>query len=247
MPDRKSVSPAGPEVWGKVMEVRLVVCSGKNAGQVVPVTGERFFIGRAEDCQLRPNTDLISRHHCVITVEDGFVTVRDFGSRNGTFVNGERIRGEEELSNGDTLAVGPLKFVVELVVEMTGQKKPKVENVQEAAARTVESSSKTPLEDGDEFDLSDWLGGEADADHDTRTIQGTSSGTVAFDQDQAATPTQAASKDEAEEEASVKDKKKHRKDESKKPGRLPSGSKKPTAADSQAAAADTLRHFFHRK
>ena len=227
------------------MEVRLVVSSGKNAGQVIPVTGGRFFIGRAEDCQLRPNTDLISRHHCVITVEDGFVTVRDFGSRNGTFVNDERIRGEEELNNGDLLAAGPLKFVVDLVVEMNGQKKPKVENVQEVAERTVESSSKAPLEDGDEFDLSDWLGGEADADHDTRAIQDNSAGTVAFDQDQEATPTQATPKDEGKEEAATK--KKHRKDEPKAPGRLPSSPKKPKTADSQAAAADTLRHFFHRK
>lgn len=225
------------------MEVRLVVSSGKNAGRVVPVTGERFFIGRAEDCQLRPNTDLISRHHCAISVEDGFVTVRDFGSRNGTFVNGERVRGEEELNNGDNLSIGPLKFVVELVVEMTGQKKPKVENVQEAAARTVESSSKASLEDGDEFDLSDWLGGEADAGHDTSALENASSGTVAFNHDQATTPTQSTPQDQA----SDSDNKQPGKGEFKKPGRLGCGSKKPKSADSQSAAADTLRHFFHRK
>ena len=233
------------------MEVRLVVSSGKNAGRVVPVTGERFFIGRAEDCQLRPNTDLISRHHCVITIADGFVTVRDFGSRNGTFVNGERIRGEEELNNGDRLSIGPLNFVVELVVEMSGQKKPKVESVQEAAARTVESSSEAPLKNGDEFDLSDWLGGEVDAGHDTRTLENNSPGTVAFEQDQASTPTTSTPKDQAkdqvEEQAPPTDKKKSKKDAVKKPGRLPSRTKKPKAADTRSAAADTLRHFFHRK
>lgn len=229
------------------MEVRLVISSGKNAGRVVPVTGERFFIGRAEDCHLRPNTDLVSRHHCVITVEDGFVTVRDFGSRNGTFVNGERIRGEEELNNGDSLSIGPLKFKVELVVEMTGQKKPKVENVQEAASRTVESSSEAPLKDGDEFDLSDWLGGEVDAEHDTRTLEDNSPGTVTFDQDQTDTPTTSTPNDQAEEQTPPTDKEKSKKDADKKPGRLPSSLKKPKAADSQAAAEDTLRHFFHRK
>ncbi len=225
------------------MEVRLVVSSGKNVGRVVPVTGDRFFIGRAEDCQLRPNTDLISRHHCVITVEDGFVTVRDFGSRNGTFVNDERIRGEEELNNGDNLSVGPLKFEVELVVEMAGQKKPKVESVQEAAERTVESSTNPPAKDGDEFDLSDFLGGDADADHGTRAAVSTTDGTVAIDQDQVTTPTQATPNEEAEETG----KKQNRKDPAKKPGRLPTGPKKPKTADSQSAAADTLRHFFHRR
>ncbi len=229
------------------MEVRLVISSGKNAGRVVPITGERFFIGRAEDCHLRPNTDLISRHHCVITVADGFVTVRDFGSRNGTFVNGERIRGEEELNNGDSLSIGPLNFVVELVVEMTGQKKPKVESVQEAAARTVESSNEAPLKEGDEFDLSDWLGGEVDAGHDTRALEDNSPGTVAFDQDQADTPTTSTPNDQVEKQTPPKDKKKSTKDAVKKPGRLPISPKKTKAADTQSAAADTLRHFFHRK
>lgn len=234
------------------MEVRLVVAGGKNVGQIVPVTGERFFIGRAEDCQLRPNTDLVSRHHCVITVEDGFVTIRDLGSRNGTLVNGERIRGEEELNNGDKITVGPLEFVAELSVEMAGQKKPKVENVQEAAARTVESSSKAPRKDDDEIDLSDWLGGEADAVHDTRTADQAFAGTASFGKDQTttpieSTPTESTPTEQPPEEQSEKDEKKTTKDAAKKPGRLPSGSKKPKTADSQAAAADTLRHFFHRR
>ena len=229
------------------MEVRLRVASGKNVGQLVPVTGGRFFIGRAEDCHLRPNTDLVSRHHCVIMVEDGFVTVRDLGSRNGTFVNGERIRGEEELNNGDKIKIGPLEFVVELAVEMAGQKKPKVENVQEAAARTVESSNNVPRKDGDEFDLSDWLGGEADAVLDTRAVDQTSSGTASFSKDQATMPTESTSTEQPPKDQSAKDGEKTKKDAAKKPGRLPSGLKKPKSTDSQAAAADTLRHFFHRK
>ena len=229
------------------MEVRLVVASGKNAGRVVPVTGGRFFIGRAEDCHLRPNTDLVSRHHCVIMVEDGFVTIRDLGSRNGTCVNGERIRGEEELNNGDKISVGPLEFVVEWTVELSGQKQPKVEHIPEAAARTVESSNEAPPKDGDEFDLSDWLGGEADAAHDTRTVGQTSVGTASFGKDQDNTPTQSTPTGQPEEKQSAKDEKTTTKDTAKKPGRLPSGPKKPKTADSQAAAADTLRHFFHRR
>lgn len=229
------------------MEVKLVIASGKNAGQVVPVAVQRFFIGRAEDCQLRPNTDLVSRHHCVITVEDGLVTIRDLGSRNGTLVNGERIRGEEELKNGDQVAVGPLKFEIELAVEMAGPKKPKVESIQDAASRTVASANEAHAKDVDEFDLSDWLGEEADSIHETRAVDQHSAGTVAFDKDQDAAPTQATPAVQPAGETSAQDEKKIRKDEAKSPGRLPTALKKPKAADSQAAAADTLRHFFHRR
>lgn len=50
------------------MEAILIVASGKNAGRKIAVRGPKFFIGRAEDCQLRPTSDLVSRHHCVIMV-----------------------------------------------------------------------------------------------------------------------------------------------------------------------------------
>ena len=241
------------------MEVRLVVTNGKKPGQLVPVTVERFFIGRAEDCHLRPNTDLISRHHCVITVEDDFVTIRDLGSRNGTSVNGERIRGEEELNDGDKIAVGPLEFRVEFVVETAASKEPEVKSVQGAAkeekpepkearkkAASVESPKDSVLEDGDEFDLSNWLG-DADEINDTRSMNQTLVGTTSFGKDQDDTSTKSMPLESSEEEQETKDKKKTRKDAAKKPGRLPTGLKKPKTADSQAAAADTLRHFFHRR
>ena len=96
------------------MELKLKVVEGKNAGQEIAVAGKKFFIGRAEDCHLRPGSDLISRHHCVLLIEDGYVGVRDFGSKNGTYVNDERVVGERELKAGDRLLVGPLRFEVQL-------------------------------------------------------------------------------------------------------------------------------------
>jgi len=137
------------------MEVKLIVVSGKHAGKVVPVAGPKFFIGRAEDCQLRPGSDLVSRHHCVILVEEGLVTVRDFGSKNGTFVNAEKVKNEQELKSGDVLKVGPLEFEVRLAVEVGGKKKPKVRSVQEAAARTVQTA-----DDEEELDIFSLLGEE---------------------------------------------------------------------------------------
>ncbi len=136
------------------MDVKLVVIGGKHAGQKVPVTGPNFFIGRSEDCQLRPQSDQVSRHHAVIILEEGFVAVRDFGSRNGTYVNDERVKAERELKNGDRVRFGPLQFEVQLAVEVGGKKKPKVHSVSEAAARTVESGTD------DELDIFSLLGEE---------------------------------------------------------------------------------------
>jgi predicted component of type VI protein secretion system len=137
------------------MEVKLVVVHGKHAGQEIPIPGSKFFIGRAEDCNLRPHSDLVSRHHCVVMVEEGFVAVRDFNSKNGTFVNGEKIAGEAEIKSGDHLKVGQIEFEVQISPTLAGKKAPKVKSVQEAAARTVQSAR--PKTGTGELDLGEWF------------------------------------------------------------------------------------------
>ncbi len=93
-------------------QVELRVVSGKQAGATIPLQKGKFLIGREHDCHLRPNSDLVSRHHCAFTVDDYTVQVRDLGSTNGTFVNGERTRGIVLLKPGDHVSVGKLEFEV---------------------------------------------------------------------------------------------------------------------------------------
>lgn len=92
------------------MQLILKVLSGQRAGQQLKIPQPKCFVGRAPDCQLRPDTDQISRHHCVISQFDDAVLVRDLGSKNGTFINGERITRERELNDGDLLEIGPFSF-----------------------------------------------------------------------------------------------------------------------------------------
>jgi len=99
------------------MVVQLVVAAGSKAGHTIPVLVERFIIGRAEDCHLKPRSEVISRYHCAILVSDGTVVVRDLGSKNGVRLNGEKISAERTLKNGDLLVVGPLEFYVHIVLE----------------------------------------------------------------------------------------------------------------------------------
>lgn len=94
-----------------MLDVKLKVASGRHQGQLIPLTTRKFLIGREQDCQLRTNSDLVSRHHCVFAVDDYGVRLRDLGSTNGTLVNGERIR-EIVLQPGDRVQIGKLEFVV---------------------------------------------------------------------------------------------------------------------------------------
>ena len=95
-----------------MISVELKVVAGKHAGQTIPLDRKKFLIGREQDCQLRPNTELVSRHHCVFTVDDFSVRLRDLGSTNGTSVNGETIRKEVVLQQGDHVTVGSLEFQI---------------------------------------------------------------------------------------------------------------------------------------
>lgn len=102
-----------------MLEVELKVLEGRQQGKTIPLHVRQFLIGREQDCHLRPNSDLVSRHHCVFTLDDFALRLRDLGSTNGTFVNGERIQGQVVLKPGDHVAVGKLSF--EIVVKEPAQ------------------------------------------------------------------------------------------------------------------------------
>ncbi len=97
-----------------MVSAELKVVGGKHVGQVIPLNRRKFLIGREQDCQLRPNSEMVSRHHCVFSVDDYSVRLRDLGSTNGTLVNGERIRKDVVLVAGDIIVIGNLEF--ELVI-----------------------------------------------------------------------------------------------------------------------------------
>ncbi len=228
------------------MEVKFVVVGGGNSGKEIPVSGPKFLIGRSDECQLRPKSDLVSRHHAVVLIEEGFVAIRDFGSKNGTFVNGEKVTTEHELKNGDRLKVGPLEFEVQLAVHVGGKKKPKVHSIQEAAARTVETAAETDIEtddDGD-LDIGGWLADDEESTSATRSndTQRLSAGETSIG---TSVPAPNAPADSAAPTPAEKSKEELEKEKAKaeKVKRL----KMLMAEDTQAAADDTLRKLFERR
>ena len=93
------------------MDVRLVVTTGRHAGKAVPITRNKFFIGRSPKCQLTLSSDSVSRHHCAILVGKGIVAVHDLGSRTGTYLNGKKVERQKRLQTGDKLQRGKVKVL----------------------------------------------------------------------------------------------------------------------------------------
>lgn len=119
-----------------MLQLSLKVIGGRHDGKQIPIKGKKFLIGREEDCHLRPNSDMVSRHHCVFTVDEYSVRLRDFGSTNGTLVNDKRIKGEVQLSHGDKIQVGKLDF--EIVISHSANAA-QAQNAPEAAAEAAPS------------------------------------------------------------------------------------------------------------
>jgi len=67
-------------------------------------------VGRGEDNDLELQDDHVSRHHAELATHAGIVWLRDLGSSNGTYVNGERITGACRLFHGDEVRFDTLSF-----------------------------------------------------------------------------------------------------------------------------------------
>jgi pSer/pThr/pTyr-binding forkhead associated (FHA) protein len=72
---------------------------------------ERLTVGTLESNDVVVDADGVSRVHAVLERFGDTWTVRDLGSRNGTFVNGGRIIGERALHPGDEIVLGRLRLL----------------------------------------------------------------------------------------------------------------------------------------
>ena len=83
----------------------LRVVQGAVPGQVVEIAGDRVVMGRHPQCQVVLDNAAVSRTHAQILESHGTYYLEDLRSRNGTLLNGQKIRGRTELSDGDEIKV----------------------------------------------------------------------------------------------------------------------------------------------
>jgi hypothetical protein len=85
---------------------------GSSGPQQVALTGRRLTIGKLDSCTLSLGQDpTVSRMHALLENYGSAWSIRDLGSRNGTYVNGERLTAERLLRAGDQLRLGTCRLV----------------------------------------------------------------------------------------------------------------------------------------
>jgi signal transduction histidine kinase len=90
----------------------LVVVRGPDRGRAFPLPDrEPQLVGRSSEA-LDLTDAAISRRHAELTPDAGRWTLRDLGSRHGTFVNGVRISGSVRVDAGDRVRCGDSEFLL---------------------------------------------------------------------------------------------------------------------------------------
>ena len=80
----------------------LATAEGPQAIDLRPVNS----LGRHPNNSIQLLDKIVSKEHCIVEVRDGQFVLRDLGSLNGPYINGERVRGEQFLRHGDEIALG---------------------------------------------------------------------------------------------------------------------------------------------
>ncbi|HVJ15423.1 MAG TPA: FHA domain-containing protein, partial [Polyangiaceae bacterium] len=75
-------------------------------GQQVVELRDFNSMGRHPSNTIQLLDKIVSKEHCVIERRGPVFWLKDLGSLNGTYVNGERVQGERELRHGDDMALG---------------------------------------------------------------------------------------------------------------------------------------------
>ena len=125
-----SVLPEGPDL-GPPTDQRFL-CALRWGADDIPLHEGENVIGRTPDSDIQVASERVSRMHALIAVEGGRATIEDLGSKNGTYVDGQRIDAPTELVDGDRINIGPavLQYCGFFTADTAADTDPEVDPVQ---------------------------------------------------------------------------------------------------------------------
>lgn len=84
---------------------RLIILAKNSSVRQITIAGTITTIGRAESNKVCIPSDRVSRQHATIEWTGDRFMLTDMGSRNGTYVNNEKVK-VRRLANGDAIVIG---------------------------------------------------------------------------------------------------------------------------------------------
>jgi DNA-binding winged helix-turn-helix (wHTH) protein len=107
--ERAQPADSGRPVGGGRVSFRITWVNGG-----VTLDAGEHVLGRDPDVEVYLDSAGVSRRHALITIAADRATIADLGSKNGTFVAGERVEGSRLLGDGDVITVGSVKLTLKV-------------------------------------------------------------------------------------------------------------------------------------
>ncbi|MBT2248307.1 DUF3662 and FHA domain-containing protein [Arthrobacter sp. BHU FT2] len=89
-------------------------------GQRYSLNAPSIVLGRSSEADIHVEDTGVSRRHLEIRTADGVTSAVDLGSTNGSYVNGQRVSGSTELTDGSTITMGRTKIIFRLLPANSG-------------------------------------------------------------------------------------------------------------------------------
>ncbi|MUK00955.1 DUF3662 domain-containing protein [Vibrio cholerae] len=89
-------------------------------GQRYSINSGTIVLGRSSEADILVDDTGVSRRHLEIRTENGRTYAVDLGSTNGSYVNGQRVNGQAELTDGSTITMGRSRLTFRLVPTQGG-------------------------------------------------------------------------------------------------------------------------------
>ncbi len=138
----------------------VAVLHQADGGRVIAIDRAVILVGRSADCDVVITaSQKISRRHCCLVQVDNSYYLRDLGSMNGVWLNGERVNREAKMSTGDKILIGDAEFQFHPNVRIE-QKKPATAPGPQPTPATVDQElddivEAEPLSEKDEIEVID--------------------------------------------------------------------------------------------
>ncbi len=77
------------------------------------ISGKGVIVGRGKDCDIPINNMFLSLEHFQVWFDEGEWYIGDMGSKNGTYLNGSKLKKVKTIEDGDEISFGEIKFIFE--------------------------------------------------------------------------------------------------------------------------------------
>jgi hypothetical protein len=103
---------AGLSVEGGSPKLRVATAAGLRAGSAYDLS-QGALLGRGDQADIRLEDTFASSQHARLVPQGDVMVLEDLGSTNGTYLNGEPLRGPQPLHVGDSIRIGDSEFTFE--------------------------------------------------------------------------------------------------------------------------------------